>query len=201
MRIFLTILILIFNLQSWTKAEDIRDFEIEGMSIGDSLLNHFSENNIQQEINSEFSFKYKNNIFIGLGVGQTNEFPLVRKLNQFDELGITIKPNDKNYLVHGLSGEILCYNNINKCMIAKDQIINDLKNVFKGIEIDSWERKHPVDKTGKSIVYGNDLKANDLDFIISVSVYDMSDDDFNDSVKVSIKTEELYNFIVYEAYE
>ena len=50
-------------------------------------------------------------------------------------------------------------------------------------------------------VYGNDLKANDLDFIISVSVYDMSDDDFNDSVKVSIKTEELYNFIVYEAYE
>ena len=201
MRLFLIFLTLILNLQSLTKANDIRDFEIEGMSIGDSLLNHFSENNIQQEINSEFSFKYKNNIFIGLGVGQTNEFPLAKKLNQFDELGITIKPNDKNYLVHGLSGEILCYNNIDKCMIAKDQIINDLKNVFKGIEIDSWERKHPVDKTGKSIVYGNDLKTNDLDFIISVSVYDMSDDDFNDSVKVSIKTEELHNFILYEAYE
>ena len=201
MRVFIAVIVLIFSLQSWTRADDIRDFEIEGMSIGDSLLNHFSENNIQQEINSEFSFKYKNNIFIGLGVGQTNEFPLLRKLNQFDELGITIKPNDKNYLVHGLSGEILCYNNIDKCMIAKDEIINDLKNVFNGIEIDSWERKHPVDKTGKSIVYGNDLKANDLDFIISVSVYDMSDDDFNDSVKVSIKTEELYNFIVYEAYE
>ena len=126
---------------------------------------------------------------------------MFKKLNQFDELGITIKPNDKNYLVHGLSGEILCYNNIDKCMIAKDEIINDLKNVFNRIEIDSWERKHPVDKTGKSIVYGNDLKANDLDFIISVSVYDMSDDDFNDSVKVSIKTEELFNFIMYEAYE
>ena len=201
MRIFLTILILILNLQSWTKADDIRNFEIEGMSIGDSLLNHFSENNIQQEIKSEFSFKYKNNTFIGLGVGQTNEFPLFKKLNQFDELGITIKPNDKNYIVQGLSGEILCYNNIDKCFIAKDEIINDLKNVFKEIEVDTWERKHPVDKTGKSIVYGNDLKANDLDFIISVSVYDMSDDDFNDSVKVSIKTEELYNFIVYEAYE
>ena len=201
MRIFLTILILILNLQSWTKADDIRDFEIEGISVGESLLNHFSENNIQQEIKSEFSFKYKNNSFIGLGVGQTNEFPLFKKLNQFDELGITIKPNDKNYIVHGLSGEILCYNNIDKCLITKDEIISDLKNVFKDIEVDSWERKHPVDKTGKSIVYGNDLKTNDLDFVISVSVYDMSDDDFNDGVKVSIKTEELFNFIMYEAYE
>ena len=201
MRIFLTILILILNLQSWTKADDIRDFEIEGISVGESLLNHFSENNIQQEIKSEFSFKYKNNRFIGLGVGQTNEFPLFKKLNQFDELGITIKPNDENYLVHGISGEILCYNNIDKCMIAKDEIINDLKNIFEDVQIDSWERKHPVDKTKKSIVYGNDLTTNDLNFAISVSVYDMSDDNFNDSVKLSIKTEELSNFIISEAYE
>ena len=201
MRIILIIIIFFTNLQSLTKADDIRDFEIEGISIGDSLLKHFSKINIDKEINSEFSFRYKNNRFMGLGVGQTNEFYLFKKLNQFDELGITIKPNDENYLVQGISGEILCYNNIDKCMIAKDEIINDLKNIFEDIEIDSWERKHPVDKTGKSIVYGNDLTTNDLDFIISVSVYDMSDDNFNDSVKFSIKTEELSNFIINEAYE
>ena len=40
MRIFIAILVLIFSLQSWTKADDIRDFEIEGMSIGDSLLDY-----------------------------------------------------------------------------------------------------------------------------------------------------------------
>ena len=201
MKFFLLALILIFNFQSLTKADDIRDFEIEGITIGDSLLKHFSKINIDKEINSEFSFRYKNNGFIGLGVGQTNEFYLFKKLNQFDELGITIKPNDENYLVHGISGEILCYNNIDKCMIAKDEIINDLKNIFEDVEIDSWERKHPVDKTKKSIVYGNDLTTNDLDFAISVSVYDMSDDSFNDSVKLSIKTEELSNFIINEAYE
>ena len=32
------VLILIFNFQSWTKANDISEFEIEGMSIGDSAL-------------------------------------------------------------------------------------------------------------------------------------------------------------------
>ena len=64
MRRLLLILILTFSFQSWTNADDIRDFEIEGISVGESLLNHFSENNIQQEIKSEFSFKYKNNTFM-----------------------------------------------------------------------------------------------------------------------------------------
>ena len=40
MRIFFTVLVLIFGFQSWTKADDIRDFEIEGISIGDSLLDY-----------------------------------------------------------------------------------------------------------------------------------------------------------------
>ena len=43
MKRFILIIILIFSLQSWTKADDIRDFEIEGMSIGDNLLNYFTE--------------------------------------------------------------------------------------------------------------------------------------------------------------
>ena len=41
MRILLIILIIIFNLTSFTKADDIRDFEIEGISVGDSLLDFF----------------------------------------------------------------------------------------------------------------------------------------------------------------
>ena len=40
MRIFFILLIFIFSFQSWAKSDDIRDFEIEGMSIGDSLLNY-----------------------------------------------------------------------------------------------------------------------------------------------------------------
>ena len=50
MRIFLSVLILLLSLQSWTKADDIRDFEIEGISIGDSLLDHFSEAEIKNGI-------------------------------------------------------------------------------------------------------------------------------------------------------
>ena len=39
MKVFISLLILMFSLQSLTKADDIRDFEIEGMSVGDSALN------------------------------------------------------------------------------------------------------------------------------------------------------------------
>ncbi len=42
MRLFLSIIIL-FSFQSWTKANDVRDFQIEGMSIGDSALKYFSK--------------------------------------------------------------------------------------------------------------------------------------------------------------
>jgi len=41
------IIILILSFQSFSKADDIRDFQIEGMSIGDSLLNYMTINEIQ----------------------------------------------------------------------------------------------------------------------------------------------------------
>ena len=52
MKRLLLILILTFNFQALTKADDIRDFEIEGMSIGDSALDFMSINEIKEIIKS-----------------------------------------------------------------------------------------------------------------------------------------------------
>ncbi len=46
MKRLLLILILTLSFQSLTKADDIRDFEIEGMSIGDSLLDYMTKKQI-----------------------------------------------------------------------------------------------------------------------------------------------------------
>ena len=46
MKRLLLILILTLSFQSLIKADDIRDFQIEGMSIGDSALDYFSESEI-----------------------------------------------------------------------------------------------------------------------------------------------------------
>ena len=44
----LLILILTLSFQTWTKADDIKDFEVEGISIGDSLLGHMSKREIKE---------------------------------------------------------------------------------------------------------------------------------------------------------
>ena len=42
MKRLLLILVLTFSFQSWTKADDISDFEIEGVTVGQSLLDYIS---------------------------------------------------------------------------------------------------------------------------------------------------------------
>ena len=50
MKILLTLFVLFFS--SLVFADDISDFQIEGISIGDSLLDYMSEEKIKTELNS-----------------------------------------------------------------------------------------------------------------------------------------------------
>ena len=49
MKRLLLILILTLSFQTFAKADDISDFEIEGISIGDNLLDYFSVDEIKIE--------------------------------------------------------------------------------------------------------------------------------------------------------
>ena len=61
-----TLIILVLLFSSSVFADDISDFEIEGMSVGDSLLDYFSEEEIINNTNYDsYSYK-KNRIFIYL---------------------------------------------------------------------------------------------------------------------------------------
>ena len=61
MRVFIAVLVLIFSLQSFTKAEDISDFEIEGISIGDSALEFFDKKEIEER--KKIGFVYPDKTF------------------------------------------------------------------------------------------------------------------------------------------
>ena len=50
---FLFFFFIFCSFLSYSQANNLKDFEIEGISIGDSLLKHFSKINIDKEINSE----------------------------------------------------------------------------------------------------------------------------------------------------
>ena len=187
MKIFLSVLILIFSFQSWTKADDIRDFEIEGLSIGDSLLNHFSVIEIKNfqnydDLPSDMSFRIIE-IF-------SNEM----KMDLYDSVQIYYKPNDKTFKIHGVNGGLFC-DTKNKCINQYDQIKKDISKLFgDSLKSDNFNGKHMDDDTGKSIfeyvVYyhpNGEIAVGYTDWAKHMN--------YNDNVSIDITTQEVSNWI------
>ena len=191
------ILTLFFNFQSLTKANDINDFEIEGFSLGDSLLNFFTKKQITTEMNSGYAHFYKDNKFVKLAIGTSNEYSMRTNLNIFDEISVTIKPDDKNFIIYGLSGDIKCKDNIKYCYTKQKEIITDLKVFFNNnIIIDEYEDSHWIDDTGKSIVNVIEILSKNEELLIAVSVYDMNEDlGYSDQISLEITSNEYENFL------
>ena len=89
------ILILTFSFQTLARADDLRDLEIAGISVGDSLLDHFSKEKILEELNSSFTYIYKDNKFADLAIGNSDNYLLNKKepnysLDSFIKINLTI---------------------------------------------------------------------------------------------------------------
>ena len=105
MKRLLLILILTLSLQSWTKADDISDFEIEGISVGDSLLDYFTKKEIRKE--RKYRIKYPNsNKFSAITFV---EYP---NLKVYNSIQVNVKNKDKKYIIYSISGIIYFPNNI-----------------------------------------------------------------------------------------
>tara|TARA_B100001123_G_C14893415_1_gene860820 strand:- start:109 stop:675 length:567 start_codon:yes stop_codon:yes gene_type:complete len=119
MRLFIAVLVLIFSIQSWTKADDISDFEIEGMSIGDSALDYFSENEISEAMDESYEDReYLTKTFYS------------KNSNLYEAIQIIYKSNDKNKIIVGIVGAIWYPNNINKCKKQMYEISSELTDLF-----------------------------------------------------------------------
>jgi len=194
------------SLQSWTKADDISEFEIEGMSIGDSLLDYFSEKDIWKEKNSPYVFYYKDDKFVDLGVGEGKGFNLIKKLEVYDDVGVTVKPDDNKYKIYSLDGRLMCVN-INICMSKKEDIVSELINFF-GEEAThvTYESDHAFDKTGNSKTYNTSFSFKSHNDMVRVTVYDWSkkmteENKYPDNLKLEIASEEFIYFMENEAYK
>ena len=58
-KLYVYLFLVFFALQTPSSSDDIRDFQIEGMSIGDSLLDYFSKDKIKLFINDNNAFFYE----------------------------------------------------------------------------------------------------------------------------------------------
>ena len=114
-----------FHLPSY--SNDLKEFVIEDMSIGDSLLDYINEKEIIKfNIDSNNNTKFKR-------IQLLSSYSLL--LKTYDGMHIYIDPNDKEYVIYGIAAMLNFENDISNCIIKKDKILEEVKKIFKNPEI------------------------------------------------------------------
>ncbi len=194
MKRLLLILILTLSFQLLAKADDIRDFEMERMSVGNSLLDYFNEEIIK---NSYSGAQYPNKEFILYYFNNLPSFTI------YDAVTVAVKAKDKNYFIHDLGGSIYYPNDFKKCLNEMKKIEKDLEKIFTSAERYSGENKHQYDKSGESIqvVTGYDFQSGDNSQIVCINWSDKFEKDGHvDELNLTIGTKEYSDFVLFRAF-
>ena len=130
-------------------ADDIKDFEIEGISIGDSLLKYYSKKKIKK---SKKATNYKSKEFV------TADIKFAEKT--YDLFRISYIKKDSAYLIHGISGNQSYKNNIDECYPVIEKIMIEASKIFENTKSIKKVFPHQVDKSGKSIITNYNFKVN-----------------------------------------
>ena len=190
-RLSLYLFLILFTLQTPSWADDIRDFQIEGMSIGDSLLDYFSEEKITNSIVNWYDNLEKNR-YIAIALDSEN-------FKQYDFVDIFTNYGDESYKIDTIAGVMYFGNDkeirdINHCYKKQITIADEIKSMFK-----ASKKEGPVkiifkssDPTGKSS-YTDIYLTLDDNYEVVIACYDWSDDFENkaDHMYVALRSKEI----------
>ena len=186
---YLFLILFSFSVPSF--ADDISDFQIEGMSIGDSLLDYITEEEIkeiqQKPANKKIKYwriNYRKN------------------LKTYDAVQIWWDGKDKNYEIASLGGIIEFDNDMNNCKKKQNEITINIQNSIKNLRLDKQTGQLDQDKDGK--IHQSALFFENGNFI-NIQCYEFSKsykdkNNYVDNLKVMIvpkKFDDHYN----EAYK
>lgn len=174
------------------KAQDIKEYEIDGISIGDSALDHFTKKDLKDSLDI---FYYKNRKYVYY-------FRESRKSERYDYIQFTTKGNDPKYIIQDIQGHIFYENNINECFKDLSEIAKSLEDTFD-LKAIKDEGKHSMDKTGNSNYLRYSFYFNDQN-TAEIICFDMSEkmekDNKNDRLALTLSTSEFNKFLREEHY-
>ena len=197
------LIISVLSFQTLSLADNIRYFQIEGMRIGDSALDYFSESQLEDNEQGWHNYSYKEySTSFMQGKGIYNWFL------------VSYKNDDDNFIIKALAAGLEKNNYNNKeCNNNLDVVALDLSEIFKNTareEKKSYKLKADAARiypfTGKSTV--TSLSFNFLDGAkIILACYNMDkeakeDDSFltsilnqNDSFRIEVRSSEFVNYL------
>ena len=186
MKKLLIVLFVTFFFKTIVFAENIRDLQIEGISVGDSALTFFSEKDIKK--NSAPYYKDKTYTPV-----ENNNYPFFKTYLGVD---YTFKTGDPNYIITSLKG-VIDYRNksMNDCKIQLREIFDEFSKDFS-----SWEKveiktiRHIADPTGKSKETGGAFVSEQGVIVVGCVDY-APETNWMDHLRVSIETHEFRKFL------
>jgi len=198
MKKLLLLLFSIFFLSSSSVfADDISDFQIEGISIGDSLLDYMTEDEILKEIEANsggYTFLEEPNKYLHIY--------LFKKFLTYDEVSFFIKNNSTNkyitnkndkYKILLINGSINYIEDLDGCMKERDKIIEITSEMFPNASKTEYSYSHSADPSGKSMKY-------DVYFEYDSGVeIEVSCDNFEENFRIKNNWSEGLNFSISSA--
>ena len=162
------------------------------MSIGDSLLKHFSKAEIKAEIErSRYMYERYTKQF--------GEVYLYEGLETYDFISFLVKTDDEKFIIHLIRGGIAYNNNIDECYKKKDAITKNFSKNFKYAKKKDISFKHGIDTTGRSTVNQTKFifKSGDQ---INVQCMDFEEDlrinkNWDDGLDILIQTKEVFEWL------
>ena len=175
--IFLSIFFIIPSL-----ADDISDYEIEGISIGDSALDFFSKEEIKKSYKTSYP---KSDDYEGYEIPKNLS---KIKFSTYDSITVTWKKIDKEKKIVAITGIKLYPNKLKQCLKKRDKTVEEIKKVVNYKNEDQYEMSYG--KGSDSIGYVVDLKIQDGSIRIWCTDWDSKtereknwEDDFNVSIE------------------
>ena len=192
MKTLLTLFVLLFS--SSVVAEDISDFQIEGMSIGDSLLDYMSEEEIKKEIEYNLKdYKYLNDPKL------FREVYMRKKMGLYDQLSFFIKLNNSNYKIYFIRGMINYEEEFDTCLNKKKEIIDIITKDTTELKTKDDTSVLPLDPSGKSITYATNLIFKNGDNItVSCSNWEESfrkENNYTEGLSVILSKSEVMDWL------
>ena len=190
MKKLLSVIFLIIYFTNLSKADDINDYQIENISLKESLTEYFSVEKIKK--NSIYDY-YKSDKFYRV------ELIEEKNLQTFDYLSFHLKKNDNKYIIYEISGVIDYSNNVKDCYPKQKKIISELSSAFPNVKkFDSGRQKARVDKNSTYDRYDFIFKDGGK---IDVMCYDWSDNiGYKDHLSIGLNTKEFSIWLSNEAY-
>ena len=187
------LLILLLSISQITSADELSDFEVLGMSIGDSLLDFMPEVDIfygieKYKSSNRYSHLKEPDKFLEITVPKQEHY-------LYDGVDVFIKNTvPKNYTIHGIRGYRYYIEDFDACIKKRNQIAQILTDFFPGAKTGSLITEDK-NKITDNFSIGNSERIIDVNCIDLEEAYRLKHN-FREGLEFVIRNKEFSDWVL-----